>query len=230
MRERRLQPGEALFRQGDPADGLFVLTQGSISIVGRNGASSQRFLSMSPGMMVGEAAMIDGQGRSADAVADMPCVVHHLDQATLTAIEREQPALALQLRHEGRALALLSLHTLPPVSRANAATRDEQLRAAADWSTEQVEAGRAPVLLGDLNATPFSAGVRPLRTVGLRDSLAPGGLLAAGSWPALPGPLRIAIDHCWHDAGLVTVRRVVGPALGSDHRPLEVALAWAAAP
>lgn len=140
------------------------------------------------------------------------------------------PALALQLRHEGRALALLSLHTLPPVSRANAATRDEQLRAAADWSTEQVEAGRAPVLLGDLNATPFSAGVRPLRTVGLRDSLAPGGLLAAGSWPALPGPLRIAIDHCWHDAGLVTVRRVVGPALGSDHRPLEVALAWAAAP
>ena len=140
------------------------------------------------------------------------------------------PALALQLRHEGRALALLSLHTLPPVSRANAATRDEQLRAAADWSAAQAEAGRAPVLLGDLNATPFSAGVRPLRTVGLRDSLAPGGLLAAGSWPALPGPLRIAIDHCWHDAGLVTVRRAVGPALGSDHRPLEVALAWAAEP
>ena len=140
------------------------------------------------------------------------------------------PALALQLRHEGRALALLSLHTLPPVSRANAAARDEQLRAAADWSAAQAEAGRAPVLLGDLNATPFSAGVRPLRTVGLRDSLVPGGLLAAGSWPELPGPLRIAIDHCWHDAGLVTVRRAVGPALGSDHRPLEVALAWAAEP
>lgn len=97
LHERRLLAGEALFRQGDPADGLFVLSQGSISIVGRSGTVSQRYLSMSPGMMVGEAAMIDGQGRSADAVADMPCVVHHLDQATLTAIEREQPALALQL-------------------------------------------------------------------------------------------------------------------------------------
>lgn len=137
------------------------------------------------------------------------------------------PALAYRLRHEGRELALLSLHTLPPVSRANAAVRDEQLALAAEWAEVQGLAGRAPILLGDLNATPFSAGVRPLRSVGLRDSLAAGGLLAAGSWPALPGPLRIAIDHCWHDPGLVTLARTVGPDLGSDHRPLEVALAWA---
>lgn len=137
------------------------------------------------------------------------------------------PALGLRLRHAGRELALLSVHTLPPMSREFTATRDAQLRAAADWATVQVEAGRAPVLLGDLNATPFSAGIRPLRAAGLRDSLAAGGLLEAGSWPDLPGPLRIAIDHCWHDRSLVTVTRAVGPALGSDHRPLEVALAWA---
>lgn len=137
------------------------------------------------------------------------------------------PALGLHLRHEGRELALLSLHTLPPVSREYATTRDAQLMAAANWSAMQVEAGRAPVLLGDLNATPFSASIRPLRAAGLRDSLAAGGLLAAGSWPDLPAPLRIAIDHCWHDPGLVTMARTVGPAVGSDHRPLEVSLAWA---
>jgi endonuclease/exonuclease/phosphatase (EEP) superfamily protein YafD len=137
------------------------------------------------------------------------------------------PALGLHLRHEGRELSLLSLHTLPPVSREYAATRDAQLQAAAGWSAMQAEAGRAPVLLGDLNATPFSASIRPLRASGLRDSLAAGGLLASGSWPDLPVPLRIAIDHCWHDPGLVTVARTVGPALGSDHRPLEVSLAWA---
>ena len=117
--------------------------------------------------------------------------------------------------------AVLQRRSAPPP----AGRRLAQLAAAG-----QVEAGRAPVLLGDLNATPFSAGVRPLRTVGLRDSLAAGGLWTAGSWPAWPGPLRIAIDHCWHDPGLVTLARTVGPALGSDHRPLEVALAWAAAP
>ena len=136
------------------------------------------------------------------------------------------PALALRLRHDGRELALLSMHTLPPVSRAYAETRDAQLVGAARWAAAELEAGRAPVLLGDLNATPFSAGVAPLRSAGLRDSLLAGGLLSAGSWPDLPGPLRIAIDHCWHDPRLVTVVRRVGPALGSDHRPLEVSLAW----
>lgn len=137
------------------------------------------------------------------------------------------PALALQLRHHGRPLAILGLHTLPPVSARNAAIRDNQLRAAAEWSRTQQAAGWTTVVLGDFNATPFSGGVTPLATAGLRDSLAAGGLLTAGSWPDLPWPLRIAIDHCWHDARLVTVARTVGPALGSDHRPLLVTLAWA---
>lgn len=137
------------------------------------------------------------------------------------------PALVVHLRHEGRELALMGLHTLPPGSGEYAAIRDGQLAAVAAWATTQASAGRAPVVVGDLNATPFSAGLRPLREAELRDSLDAGGLLWAGSWPDLPGPFRIAIDACWHDAALVTVSRTVGPALGSDHRPLEIALAWA---
>lgn len=137
------------------------------------------------------------------------------------------PAVVVQLRHGGRDVALLGLHTLPPASADYAAIRDAQLAAAARWATTQVAAGRAPVVVGDLNATPFSAGLRPLREAGLRDSLDAGGLLWAGSWPDLPGPFRIAIDACWHDAALVTVSRSVGPPLGSDHRPLEIALSWA---
>lgn len=140
------------------------------------------------------------------------------------------PAVALRLRHHGRPLALLGLHTLPPMSARHAATRDAQLLAAARWSATEQAAGYVTVVLGDFNATPFSVGVAPLRTTGLRDSLTASGLLRAGSWPALPWPLRpfaIAIDHCWHDARLVTRERTVGPALGSDHRPLQVTLAWA---
>ena len=80
------------------------------------------------------------------------------------------------------------------------------------------------------SSTPFAAGISPLRGVPfLRDSLRGGlRLFAGGSWPAWPGPLRIAIDHCWHADTLVAVAREVGPELGSDHRPLAVALAWAA--
>lgn len=149
-----------------------------------------------------------------------PLAVDVLDLAGL-------PALALRLRHAGRPLALLGLHTLPPVSARNAALRDAQLAAAAAWARAQRDAGAAPVLLGDFNATPFSAALAPLAAVGLRDSLEAGGLLVAGSWPDLPWPLRIAIDHCWHDPRLVTQARALGPALGSDHRPLRVDLAWA---
>jgi endonuclease/exonuclease/phosphatase (EEP) superfamily protein YafD len=137
------------------------------------------------------------------------------------------PALAVRLRHEGRVLAVLSLHTLPPMSAAHTATRDTQLIAAAQWAAAQKAAGAAAVVLGDFNATPFSSGVAPLAAAGLRDSLDVRSLLFAGSWPGLSWPLRIAIDHCWHDERLVTVERAIGPALGSDHRPLTVTLAWA---
>lgn len=139
----------------------------------------------------------------------------------------EVPALVVALRHAGRELAVLSVHTLPPVSATYAATRDAQLVAAAIWARAQQATGRAAVVLGDLNATPFSAAMAPLKAVpGLRDSLQGGlRLLSAGTWPAWP--VRIAIDHCWHADALVAVDRVVGPALGSDHRPLVVSLAWA---
>lgn len=145
------------------------------------------------------------------------------------ATAREVPAIAVRVRHAGRELAVLSLHTLPPMSAAATATRDAQLQAAADWAAAARAEGAAPVVLGDFNATPFSAGVSPLPAAGLRDSLRDGALriVGAGTWPALPWPLRIAIDHCWHDPTLVTRTRTVGPALGSDHRPLTVELAWA---
>lgn len=105
MTEQRLASGETLFRQGDPADGLYVLTLGSISVIGRDGESTQRFLSISPGMMLGETAMLDGGGRSADAVADTVAVVHHLSQQDLQALERTQPAITSRL-HANIALHL----------------------------------------------------------------------------------------------------------------------------
>jgi len=137
------------------------------------------------------------------------------------------PALALTLRHADRPLALLSLHTLPPTSRRYSATRDAQLAAAATWAQAQREQGSAPVILGDFNTTPFGGALAPLIAADLHDSLTARGLWSAGSWPDLPWPLRIAIDHCWHDARLVASDRTIGPALGSDHRPLRLDLRWA---
>ena len=99
MTPRRLAAGEVLFREGDAADGLYVLTRGSITVVAGSGPEHrrQRFVSFSAGLMLGETSMLDGGGRSAGATADADAELLQLTQQGLDAIGREQPALAAQL-------------------------------------------------------------------------------------------------------------------------------------
>jgi MFS superfamily sulfate permease-like transporter len=101
LETRRLASGEHLFRQGDPGDRLFVISSGSINVLSADkqvgGTLPQRYLSLSPGMMLGETAMLDGQGRSGDAVAFGDTEVHALDQQTLRQLESEDPRLAAQV-------------------------------------------------------------------------------------------------------------------------------------
>ncbi len=97
LRPRRLSAGEALFREGDAADGLYVLTRGSVSVLaGADSASGgRRFLSFSPGLMLGETAMLDGGGRSATALADVESELWQLTPEALAALGRDDPALAV---------------------------------------------------------------------------------------------------------------------------------------
>lgn len=97
MTALRLFAGDRLFRQGDACDGLYVLALGSVSVVASEGAAPQRFVSISPGMMLGEAALLDGSARSADAVADTFALLYRLDHASLQALQDEQPAIAARL-------------------------------------------------------------------------------------------------------------------------------------
>ena len=97
MEVRHLRAGEALFRQGDPGDRLYVLTQGSISIIGGKGPVRQRFVSFSPGVMMGEMSMLDGAGRSADAIADSEAVVWSLTRDAYEALVLEDPLLGERL-------------------------------------------------------------------------------------------------------------------------------------
>ena len=129
------------------------------------------------------------------------------------------PAIEVALQWHDRQVSVLSLHTLPPVSRRYSIIRDRQLAAVAGW------AGRRPgsvVLIGDLNTTAWSSVYRALATdTGWVDS----------QWgrhyqPTFPAhlPIKIPIDHCLHSGDLMTIERVIGPAVGSDHLPLAVTL------
>ena len=97
LHEKRLDAGEMLFQEGDPGDALYVLTEGSISIVAAGPSQRQRFVTVPPGMMFGETAMLDGSGRTAAAVADRSSVVHRLDKAALESLSATDPKLGQRL-------------------------------------------------------------------------------------------------------------------------------------
>ncbi|MDX1683219.1 MAG: endonuclease/exonuclease/phosphatase family protein, partial [Phycisphaeraceae bacterium] len=95
------------------------------------------------------------------------------------------PAIDATLKLAGENVRLRALHTLPPVSAANTHERNQQLHATIDWAGPD---SRRTVLIGDLNATPWSAPMRELygRT-NLVDSRRGNGLLPTWPAPAIPG-------------------------------------------
>jgi endonuclease/exonuclease/phosphatase (EEP) superfamily protein YafD len=134
------------------------------------------------------------------------------------------PAIEADVVRDGRRLALLTLHPRTPLHPLAPEQRNAQLAATERWAQDHAD---PVIVLGDLNATPWSAPFRQLvAATGLVNSQRGFGLEL--SWPApLPLPMRLPIDHCLHSPELVALERRLGPALGSDHRALHVRLGWA---
>ncbi len=95
----RVVAGQAVFRHGDRADAMYLVVSGSIRIVapGTGSRPGPRYASLAPGTLFGEAAVLDGGGRTADALADVDTELLRLDQDTLDALARADPALAGRL-------------------------------------------------------------------------------------------------------------------------------------
>jgi CRP/FNR family transcriptional regulator, cyclic AMP receptor protein len=70
--EKAYAPGEAVFSEGDPGKGLFVVLDGEIEVIRDVGQGPQRIVAFGPGTAFGELALIDDLPRSASAVATMP--------------------------------------------------------------------------------------------------------------------------------------------------------------
>lgn len=97
-------------------------------------------------------------------------------------------------------------HPLPPISVEYAGSRDAQLRRLAELLDD---ADGNALLLGDLNATPWSHAF-PAQIPRH---------LPVGTWPASL-PLRLPIDHVIPGARLALTSWRVGPDIGSDHLPV----------
>lgn len=121
----------------------------------------------------------------------------------------------------GKPLEIFAVHLQSPTNRRRAENRNRQL---ADLA-RRVRASELPTLIvGDMNVTPFSPYFgRFLAEAGLADARRPSGFHF--TWPAHPVPLWIPIDHALADPSVTVTQVRRGGETGSDHYPLEVAVA-----
>lgn len=135
------------------------------------------------------------------------------------------PSIVARLDHDGGPVTIVATHPPPPKTGGFAEARDAALRELGEFVAAT---GSSCIVVGDLNATPWSAAFRGLvRAGGLRDSGLGRGLHP--TWNARLWAPRIPIDHVLVPAGAAVLDRHVGPDLGSDHLPVTVTLSLPAA-
>ena len=114
---------------------------------------------------------------------------------------------------QGRQVAVIAVHPMPPISSRYAAVRNAKLAA---WARAAAASGLPTLVAGDLNATPWSIAFNGLDGLGLRRVTG-----VAPTWPAaLRGVAGIPIDHVLANRHWLRISSARGPDLGSDHLPV----------
>ncbi len=114
---------------------------------------------------------------------------------------------------QGRQVAVIAVHPMPPISAHYAAVRNAKLSA---WARAAAASALPTLVAGDLNATPWSIAFNGLDALGLRRATG-----VAPTWPAtLRGVTGIPIDHVLANRHWLRIGSARGPDLGSDHLPV----------
>jgi CRP-like cAMP-binding protein/di/tricarboxylate transporter len=91
-----VQPQEEVCRQGDPADGLYVVADGIFGVyaTGPDGVHETRIAELRPGDHFGEMALLNNEPRSATVRADGQGAVLQLERARFEELMRHEPEIA----------------------------------------------------------------------------------------------------------------------------------------
>jgi signal transduction histidine kinase len=101
LHTRSLGPGETVFCEGDPGDGVYALCEGRVRLMIQMNECHRFVLAeVAAGEIFGEMAVLDGEPRSATAVADTSVTVCFVAREQLLAALHRSPALAIGLVHE----------------------------------------------------------------------------------------------------------------------------------
>lgn len=128
------------------------------------------------------------------------------------------PSVLAQFELDGNQLTILGTHPVPPAGAQYSKWRNEQL---SQIPSVLADFSGARLVLGDLNATPWSYQYKMLLAqTGLNDTIIGYGLQM--TWPSYMPLLWIPIDHCLVSDGIIVLDRDVHSSAGSDHYPLSV--------
>src|SRR6185503_18518436 len=95
-RERKVQAGQDIFKEGDNGDGVYVVKDGLVEISVRVGENVNRvFSQVGPGELFGEMAVLEMKPRSATATAAKDSAVYFIPRDEMLAMIDRSPALAL---------------------------------------------------------------------------------------------------------------------------------------
>lgn len=100
-REMRFAPGQTIFKEGDPGDGLYVVTSGKVQISAVISSGERHvFSTVAAGDVFGEMAVLDNLPRSAHASAEGESTVVFVPRDQFVELLKASPALSLTMVQE----------------------------------------------------------------------------------------------------------------------------------
>ena len=98
LQRRTVRAGKAVFRQDDPGSSLYVIESGVVTVQRTSPEGKELILTiLGPGDFFGELALLDGEPRSADAVAKEDTALLVLERDDFLAFLDRAPAVATKL-------------------------------------------------------------------------------------------------------------------------------------
>lgn len=146
--EKKLNPGDILFKEGDKGNMMYLIREGKIKITKGEGEEERTLAVLKDGDFFGEMAIIDGSPRSASAIAVTPTSLLIIDENTFKAKLKENPlieyvlsTLAKRLRTTDEQIKMLTI-------------KSEERRVVAYIITKAKESGKT--IDEGIDISPFS--------------------------------------------------------------------------
>jgi CRP/FNR family transcriptional regulator, cyclic AMP receptor protein len=94
---RSFKEGETIFREGDAADGLYMIHSGQVKIVKKMGAQNENITTLEDPEFFGEMAIISAEPRSATAIALTDCKLIKMGPGAFEQSIRENHGMAISM-------------------------------------------------------------------------------------------------------------------------------------